>query len=363
MSDVTMTTASASGGRRARARRLILMVSVPLIMVGAGLYAWATGGRYVGTDNAYIQQDMVSVAAEVSGRIVTVNVRENGPVKQGQVLFEIDPEPFRIALAQADANLANARLGVEQLRATYSQERAALEETEQALDYRRREYDRQSKLAGNGYATQARLDEVRNDLRAAEQGVAKARQGVAAALAGLGGDPAIPTDQHPSVMQAQAAHDRAALDLNRTRIVAPADGIASQTDRLRVGQYMATGLPALSLVETGHTYIEANYKETDLTHMKPGQTATLVLDAYPDRTLTAQVESIGAGTGSEFSLLPAQNATGNWVKVVQRVPVRLKLDNPAAVPLRAGLSVNVEVDTGHARGFPGFATAQAAPSR
>lgn len=355
-----MTDNSSKTPRMGRARRLGLMLSLPLLLGAGGLYMWATGGRYIDTDNAYVQQDMISVASEVSGRIVEVKVAENAHVKRGDLLFRIDPEPYRIALAQADASIAASRLQVEQMRATYSQEKAALAEAEQTLDYRRREFDRQSKLATSGYAAQSRLDEVRNDLRTAEQGVAKARQGVAAALAALGGDPAIETDKHPSVMLALAARERAALDLSRTSIAAPADGVVSQTDRLHVGQYMPLGLSALSLVETGHTYIEANYKETDLTHMAPGQMATVRLDAFPDRTLTARVESIGAGTGSEFSLIPAQNATGNWVKVVQRVPVRLALDKTGEVPLRAGLSVNVEVDTGYSRDLPGLTTAQAA---
>ncbi|MFV3129399.1 HlyD family secretion protein [Niveispirillum sp. KHB5.9] len=341
-------------------RRLALGLALPVVLAGAGTYIWVTGGRYVTTDNAYVKQDKVAVAPEVQGLVTSVHVGESMAVKRGDLLFELDAQPYRIALAQADAAIATARLNVERMRADLSQKRAELAGAEQELEFRQRDHDRQAKLAQSGYAAQAKLDEARNELRAAEQEVAKAKQGVAAALADLGGDPAIATDSHPTVMQALAARDRAALDLARTAVHAPADGIASQTDRLRVGQMALPGLSMLSLVETRATYIEANVKETDLTHMQPGQTATIVLDAYPGRTLTAKITSIGAGTGSEFSILPAQNATGNWVKVVQRVPVRLEIAGGGAVPLRAGLSANVEIDTGHARGLPGFATAQAA---
>lgn len=341
-------------------RRLALGLALPVVLAGAGTYVWVSGGRYVSTDNAYVKQDKVSVAPEVQGLVVAVHVGENMVVKRGDVLFEIDPQPYRLTLAQAEAAIATARLNVERMRADLSQKRAELTEAEQELEFRQRDHDRQAKLAQNGYAAQSKLDETRNQLRAAEQRVAQSRQGVAAALADLGGDPAIATDSHPTVMQALATRDRAALDLERTAVHAPADGIASQTDRLRVGQFALPGLSMMSVVETQATYVEANVKETDLTHMQPGQTATIVLDAYPGRTLTAKVSSIGAGTGSEFSVLPAQNATGNWVKVVQRVPVRLELAQGGGVPLRAGLSANVEIDTGHARGLPGFATAQAA---
>lgn len=341
-------------------RRLTLGLALPVILAGAGTYMWVTGGRYVSTDNAYVKQDKVAVAPEVQGLVTAVHVAENAPVKAGDVLFEIDAQPYRIALAQAEAALATARLNVQRMRADLSQKRAELAEAEQELEFRQRDHDRQAKLAQNGYAAQSKLDESRNELRAAEQGVAKTRQGVAAALANLGGDAAIVTDSHPSVMQALAARDRAALDLDRTIVRAPADGVASQTDRLRVGQFALPGLTMMSLVETQATYVEANVKETDLTNMRPGQGATIELDAYPGRTLTAKVASIGAGTGSEFSILPAQNATGNWVKVVQRVPVRLELAPGEKVPLRAGLSANVEIDTGHSRGLPGFAIVQAA---
>jgi membrane fusion protein (multidrug efflux system) len=224
---------------------------------------------------------------------------------------------------------------------------------QQDLEYRQREFERQSRLAGQGYAAQARLDEVRYDLQAAEQRVAKARESVAGALAALGGDSNIAADQHPRVLEAIARRDQAKLDLEHSVVYAPTNGVVSQTDRLQVGQYIPTGTPVLSLVESDDRLVEANFKETDLTYMRPGQPATVELDAFPGKVFTARVDSIGAGTGSEFSLLPAQNATGNWVKVVQRVPVRVRLEEDLPdVSLRAGLSADVEVDTGHVRALP-----------
>jgi membrane fusion protein (multidrug efflux system) len=337
----------------AKVRRLVLMLIVPLALVLAGGYFWVTGGRYVSTDNAYLQQDKAMLAPDVAGRIVEVAVRENDTVHRGDLLFRIDPEPSRLALQQAEAAIASARLNIEQMRAAYLDAMAEQRASEENLDFQRRELDRQKTLLSGGYAAQSKFDQVRHDFQAAEQRLAQARQGVESAKAALGGNPDILTDSHPQVMEAIAKRDQARRDLEHTDVRAPADGIISQTDRLMVGQYMPVGTPALALVETGRTWIEANFKETDLTHMTVGQTATFELDTYPGRELHATVASIGAGTGSEFSLLPAQNATGNWVKVVQRVPVRLAIEKaPSDVPLRTGLSANVEVDTGHARGLP-----------
>jgi membrane fusion protein (multidrug efflux system) len=338
---------------RSRWRRLVLMLVLPVaIATGAG-YVWVTGGRFVSTENAYVHQDMVMLSPDVPGRIVEVAVRENDKVTKGQPLFRLDPEPYRLALQAAEASIVAVRLEVEQLRAALQQARAEQVAAQQDLEYRQREFARQSRLAGQGYAAQARLDRVRYDQQTAEQRVAKARESFAGALAALGGDSNIATDQHPRVLEAIARRDQAKLDLEHTVVSAPTNGVISQTDRLQVGQYIPTGTPVLSLVESDDRLVEANFKETDLTYMRPGQPATVELDAFPGKVFTARVDSIGAGTGSEFSLLPAQNATGNWVKVVQRVPVRVRLEEELPdVSLRAGLSADVEVDTGHVRALP-----------
>jgi membrane fusion protein (multidrug efflux system) len=331
-----------------RRRRLLIMASVPILLAIVGGYFWLTGGRYASTDNAYVGQDRVSITADVPGRIVEVAVKTNQAVKQGDLLLRIDPEPYRIALAQADAALATARLSVDQLRATYQQAVAEETQAKSDVDYNQKAFDRQQDLLKKGVASQATYDQAENALRSAQQSLTQAKEKALAAIAGLGGDPNIETDKHPTVLAAIAKRDQAALDLANTEVHAPADGIVSQTTRLQVGSYVssAQAMPTdlLSLVETDDTWIEANFKETDLTNMTVGQEAKVWVDAYPKCTFTGKVASIGAGTGSSFSILPAQNATGNWVKVVQRVPVRVKLDSTDCAPLRMGMSADVEVD-------------------
>lgn len=324
----------------------LLMLVVPVVLAVGGGYGWHVMGLTVSTDNAYVQQDRVTLSPDVAGRIVEVLVHENQRVAAGDLLFRLDPTPFLIARAQAEAAIASARLKMAQLRAGYQESLAQLSSANEDLAFRGREYQRQASLARSGAATQSKLDTVRNDMMVAQQRVSALRQTADSARAALGGDPDIATDDHPMVREALARRDQAQFDLTHSSVTAPADGVASQTERLLVGQYVQVGTPVLSLVETGHSWIEANFKETELTEMRVGQGASVTLDAYPDSVLRARVDSIGAGTGSEFSLLPAQNATGNWVKVVQRVPVRLVLiDVPSDLPLRAGLSVSVVVKT------------------
>jgi membrane fusion protein (multidrug efflux system) len=340
--------------KKARRRgRFVLMLAVPLALAAVGGYVWVTGGRYEETENANLQQARVSIASEAAGRVVTVDIAENQVVKKGDVLFAIDPEPYRIALAQADAAVAGARLNVEQLRAAYNQSMAQERSAASEVDYSQSQYDRAADLANKGINTKSSLDEARNDLDKAKQQLSVAKQGIESAKAALGGNPDIETDNHPSVMAALAARDKAAYDLAQTTVRAPAAGIIAQASSFKIGQFVSVGTPLFSLVETGDTWIDANFKETQLTHMKPGQKAEIVLDTYPDKTFQATVQAVGAGTGAEFSLLPAQNATGNWVKVTQRIPVRLELTDPdAKLALRTGMSATVTVDTGVSRGLP-----------
>jgi membrane fusion protein (multidrug efflux system) len=344
--------APAPAKKKRRGGRLALMLVVPLGMIAAGGYFWITGGRYQETDNANLRQARVTIASEAAGRITDLRITDNAVVKRGDILFIVDPEPYRIALAQADASLAAARIGVEQLRAGYSQ--AVAQERVAAGDvaYLQQELDRAVALAAKGVGTQSSLDSARRDLAKAKEQHAAALESVSGALAALGGDAHIKTDTHPSVLAALAARDNANYQLSQTTVTAPADGIVSQAASFKVGQFVTAGTPLFTLVETGDTWIEANFKETQLTNMKLGQEATVTLDTYPGKPLKAVIDSIGAGTGAEFSLLPAQNATGNWVKVTQRIPVRLKLaPEDAELLMRTGMSATVAVDTGMSRGF------------
>lgn len=338
-----------------RLRRNLLMIALPLALAVGGTYGWVTGGRYQETDNANLRQARVSIAAETSGRIVESNVSDNMAVKAGAVLFVVDPEPYRLALSQADAALANARLNVDLIRTKYSQATAQQKTAQNDLDFYQSELDRQTALTKKGVGTQAALDSSRHDLVKSQDALASATEAVGGAVAALGGTPDIETDRYPTVLTAIAQRDKAAFDLSRTTVKAPADGVLYQAASFRTGQFVAAGSPLFALVESGDNWIDANFKETQLEHMTLGQTAEVWLDAFPNRPLKATVEAIGAGTGAEFSLLPAQNATGNWVKVTQRIPVRLKVETPEdGLLLRTGMSATVEVDTGHARGFAGL---------
>lgn len=341
-----------------RVKRKLLIAALPLALVVGGGYVWATGGRYIGTEDAYVQQDRVSVMPEVSGQIATVRVAENEAVKAGQILFSIDDATYRNAVERAEASLASARLDVERLKAAYAQAVAEAKNAADTLATAETQDERQQSLRKSGVISQSAADDSALQLQIARGNATKAESAVSSARAALAGNPDIATDSHPEVMQALAALHAAEIDLQRTVVAAPADGVISQTDRLQQGQYVTPATAVLSLVSTGQSWIEANYKETELTHMQPGQPVEVRIDTYGSHALTGEVASIGAGTGAEFALIPAQNATGNWVKVVQRVPVRIALDDGQTLPtLRSGMSAKVEVDTGHTRGLPRFVTA------
>ena len=324
----------------------LLMATLPLALVLAGGWVWLDSGRYESTENAAVQQARISVASDISGRVTEVFVRDNDRVTAGQPLFRVDPEPYRIALAQADAALAQARLQVAQLRAAYNLARAQEQVAQDTADYLASELKRQEAITGRGAGTESALDAARHDASSAQESLAAARQSVAAALAALGGDPQVATDAHPMVLAALTARDKAAYNLGLTEVKAPADGVIYKADSFKPGQFVAAGASLFSLVETGDTWIEANFKETQIGKMAPGQRAEVEFDTFPGQEFEAVVEAVGAGTGAEFSLLPAQNATGNWVKVTQRVPVTLRLTATTDLPaLRTGLSVAVTVDT------------------
>jgi membrane fusion protein, multidrug efflux system len=330
--------------------RLPLMVAGPVLVLLVAGYWYLTGGRYVSTDNAYVQAARVAISADISGRVVEINVKDNQKISAGQVLFRLDKRPFRIAVEEAKAQLAAQRLQVEAMKSTYRQKLADGKAMEATVAYQQREFERQKRLLASGTASTQQYEQANQAYDNGRQQFAAKQHDIANALANLAGDPDLPVENHPMVQRAQAALDRAELDLSYTIIRAPENGIVTKVEQLQVGNYVTASTPLFSLMSTDRVWIEANFKETELTHMRPGQLATVEVDTYPDMAFTAKVESLSPGTGITFSLLPAENATGNWVKVVQRLPVRLSLDrfDPNA-PLQAGLSATVEVDTRHRR--------------
>ena len=330
--------------------RRLLLVGGPVMVAIAALALYLTGGRYASTDDAYIQAARVEISCNVSGRVVEMEVHDNQVVHTGEVLFEIDPRPFQITIADAEAQLAAARLRVQALEASYRQRQADERAAQNTIVFRQDDFNRKRKLAADGITSQAQLDQAAHDLDVAQQGLIAARQQSASALAELGGDTAAPLDSRPAVREAQAALDRAKLNFSYTTVRAPMDGIVTKVEQLQVGDYINAVVPLFALVSRKDRWVEANFKETDLTHMRPGQKATFTVDAFPGTTFTGKVQSTSPGTGASFSLLPPENSSGNWVKVVQRLPVRLSIDpGQGDLPLAAGMSAVVEVDTQHHR--------------
>jgi membrane fusion protein (multidrug efflux system) len=334
--------------RKTRLQRLRwpLMSLAAIAVVGGGAYFYVTGGRYQSTDDAYAQAATVSISADVGGRVSEIAVHDNELVHRGAVLFRLDDAPFRIAVSDAAAHLADTRLQIESLKSTYRQRQVELRAARDTQAYAQQQYDRQTRLLGSGIASQAQFDQAAHALDAARQQVANVQQQIGVALANLGGDPNIASERHPLVAQAQAVLDRAQLNLSYTVISAPTDGVVAKVEQLQVGDTIAASAPVFALVSTRDVWIEANFKEVQLARMHPGQAATVEIDRYPGRRFSAEVTSVSPSTGSQFSMLPPENATGNWVKVVQRVPVRLQLSHDdKGFLLQAGLSANVTVDT------------------
>jgi membrane fusion protein, multidrug efflux system len=328
--------------------RLPLMLAGPILVLIAGSWWYLTSGRYVSTDDAYVQAARTMISADISGRVVEVLVHDNQRVSKGDVLFRIDDRPYRIAIDEAKAQLASARLQIDAMKATYRQKLADEKGAEDTLDYQSREYERQRQLLSSGVASRSTYDQVQNTLQMARMKVTSTQSDAANMLAQLGGNPDIPVDDHPAVQRAQAALEKAQLDLSYTTVHAAESGIVTKVDQLQIGSYVNASTPVFSMISK-RVWIEANFKETELTHMLPGQEATVEIDTYPGVEFNAKVESLSPGTGLTFSLLPPENATGNWVKVVQRLPVRLSLDDPKNRLLHAGLSATVEVDTHYTR--------------
>jgi len=353
--DLGAAAARPSAAALRRLLRSILLLLVPVAVAVVGVHIYLAGGRYVRTDNAYVRADKVTLGTDVSGVVAEISVRNDQRVEAGQILFRLNDESYRLALAGAMAQLVTVRNDIEALRATYRQKQEAIRRAESDIAYFRRDYDRQRELMQGRTVTQARLDESRHNLDNAQQTLAVLREEAAAARAALEGAPNAAPETYGRYAVVQALADKAERDLRQTVIRAPANGIVTNVTALQVGQYLGAGQAAFSLVLSDEVWIEANPKESDLAHVRVGNPATVVIDTYPDLVWSATVNTISPATGAEFALLPAQNSSGNWVKVVQRIPVRLRIDMPAgAPPLRAGMSASVEIDTGHRRSWPDF---------
>ena len=348
----TETSGPAYTPRRRRGLRIILLLIVPLLAIITGGLLYFDGGRYVSTENAYVKAHKVAISSDLDGRVVAVEIRDNEFVQKGQVLFRLDDQPLQIQLAGRQAELAVVQADIEALRATYRQERAELKLAEERLAYTEREHKRQQKLSRTGVVSASTFDETEQEMREARRRVAVLRESMNQTLVRLGGDSAIAVENHPRYRQAQTALKQVELDIERTVIRAPSSGQLSRVS-LEAGEYVEAGQAVFSLVGTGALWIDANFKETQLTHIQTGQTASIEADTFPGLTWQAEVSSISAATGAEFSLLPPQNASGNWVKVVQRIPVSLKLlESHPQAELRAGMSVQVTIDTGARNTLP-----------
>ncbi|HEY2135243.1 MAG TPA: HlyD family secretion protein [Xanthobacteraceae bacterium] len=343
---------------RRRRVRLMLFALLPLALIAGG-YWYVTGGRVMSTDDANVEADKVGISTDVSGIVKNIGVRNNQQVEAGDVLFRLDDLPFRLALERAQAQVGIVRDDLNALKANYADMQAQIKQAQDDVNYYDREFLRQQDLASRSFATQQAFDTARRNLLNAQHKLASLNQQLAAIAANLNGDPDAPIEQHPRYRDAVAARDEAARQLDHTVVKAPFAGVATNVPSLAPGKYLQASMTAFYLVATDHLWVDSNPKETQLTYVRPGQRVTVTVDTYPDAAWHGVVESVSPAASQEFSLLPAQNTSGNWVKVVQRIPMRVRIDTsdkdlPA---LRAGMSVEVDVDTGHQRGLPQFLTA------
>ncbi len=325
--------------------RTLLLYLPPLAVVLGGVYVYGLGGRYVSTDNAYVRANIVNISSEIDGRVARVFVDDNVFVETNQVLFEIDAESFELELDAAEANLAIVQQQIESHRARYKQNEVDIRIAKELVRFLALEFERRRELAGNGHSTQAQLETAEHELATARQQIHSLEQKRLMVIADLGGRSDLPIEEHPSYLRAMVTRNQAALNVARTRIRAPSAGFLGNVT-LEAGEQVDVGEAVFPLIKSSEHWIEANLKEVQLANVMVGQEATVEIDSYPGRIWRATVMSISPATGAEFSLLPAQNATGNWVKVVQRVPVKLQLvPTPEMPTLRAGMTATIEIDT------------------
>ena len=349
-----------------RYRRFLLLVVLPIVALIGGLAFYLSGGRYVGTDDTYVGAQKILITPDISGRIDKVVVKEGQLVKKGDVLFEIDPVPFRLAVDRAKA-------AVEQAKTTYSNlganikiydEMAVL--MQQMIDLKQRDVDRKAQLAKNSFGSQLDLDNSTTGQLTARAELAFVQQQRSSSLTQLLGNPNLALDDFPPYYQAQAVLAQAQRDLDHTEMRAPMDGIATQVDQIQLGRFVVAGSPVFSVIDVAQPWVDSNLKESDFTHLAVGQSVSVEVDAFPDHVFKGTVSSLSPGTGAQFAILPPQNATGNFVKVVQRIPVRIYFDqnDPFVKKLKAGMSAYATIDTGHRRslaGLLGLSSATAKP--
>ena len=334
-------------------KRLVLLVILPLVVAVIGLIFYMKGGRYISTENAYVKADVIAVSSQVAGAVVDRAVQENQLVKAGQLLFSIDDEPYKIAVAKAEAKVAEVRTNLSSLKATYRERQSDLQVAQSNSEFAKQEQKRQANLATKHLVAEASYDQVTHTSKIAAQQIVGVQQDLKRIEETLAGAVDSSIEQHPTYLAAVAELKQAQLNLDHTKIYATKNGIVTRPPEL--GEYINVGTITMKLVATDHLWIEANFVETDLTNVRAGQKVDITIDTYPDVKWEGEVQSLSPATGAEFSVIPAQNATGNWVKIAQRVPINIAIKpNNAAPLLQAGLSTQIEIDTGHKRKLLGF---------
>ena len=337
-------------------RRPLMFALLPVALIAGG-YLYVTGGAVMSTDNAYVQADMVGLSTDVAGIVTQVLVHDNQKVAKGDILFKLDPLQFQLALDRAQAQVGNTRNDLVALQTSYRNMQAQVEQAQKDVDFNMVNFQRQEQLIANNFTPKATYDAARNTLQGSQQKLASLQQQLAGLAANLNGDPDASIENHPKYKDAVAARDEAARQLAHTVVHAPFAGIVTNVPSLQPGQYLAAAATGFNIVSTDHVWVQASPKETELTYVKPGQKAIVEVDSYPGQQWIGTVDSISPASASSFSLLPAENTSGNWVKVVQRIPMRVSVANAPGKPqLRVGMSVELSVATGHERGFPSFLT-------
>ncbi len=327
--------------------RMVLLVIIPLLALAGGLYFYLMSGRYISTDNAYVGAQKVLITPDISGKIAKVTVAEGQRVNAGDPLLEIDPEPFRISVTQAEARLASVRTEFLNLKTNLASMTRRIALARETVDLKQRDLDRKNTLVANRAGSQADLDNSMTLLVVAKTALEQLEQQTEAIRNQLLGAPDLPIEKYPPYAQASAALDQAKRDLDHTVLRAPIAGMATQVASIQMGRYVTAGTPVFSLIDDTRPWVDANPKETDITHLRIGQPVSISVDTFPGRSFRGAVAAVSPGTGAQFAILPPQNASGNWVKVVQRVPVRIEFaQNEDVRDLRAGMSVTVSIDTG-----------------